>query len=121
MALHHQRRYRHRELLEKIEGAGFVVRRSSSLVSTFLPIIVAFRLVQKVFPARKGPRTSFVELPELPNLLLTSLLKLEVEVSRYLPLPFGSTIYVVAERPATVAVEVPRESPALFQPLAGEV
>jgi SAM-dependent methyltransferase len=105
-ALHHKRRYRARELRRAVLEAGFSIRRMSGLVSSFLPAVVAFRVGQMLLPGRKGPRASFVELPGPVNALLTFLLVTEVESSRRLPIPFGVTIYVVAQRPASVTAPV---------------
>ncbi len=105
-ALHHKRRYRARDLATRVRDAGFRIRRMSGLVSTFLPPIVAYRLLQRLFPHRSGPKTSFIQLPAAFNAMLKGLLVAEVEVSRHIPFPLGCTLYVLAERPATVAVPV---------------
>ena len=62
---------------------------------------VAFRVLQQIRPHASGPATSFVVLPGPLNAFFKAILFAEVELSRLVPLPFGSTIYLVAEKPAT--------------------
>lgn len=99
VALHHKRRYVAADLTARVREAGFLVRRRSGLVASFLPMIVVFRLLQKLRPS-PAPAASFVVLPPALNALFRVILVGEVELSRLLPLPFGSTIYLVAEKPA---------------------
>ena len=114
VALHHKRRYVGRELRAKVLDAGFEIRRMSGLVSSFLPAVLLFRLAQKLFPHRRGPRTSFVVLPSFLNELLAAVLMAEVEVSRRVAIPFGVTLYVLAQKPSVVTVPVvSRALPAL--------
>lgn len=41
----HERRYAHTEILRKLRGAGFGLRRSTSFVSLLLPLMLASRLI----------------------------------------------------------------------------
>lgn len=99
VALHHKRRYVAAELTARVREAGFRVLRCSGLVATFLPIIIVFRLMQKLRP-HAAPASSFVVLSPPMNALFRKILVAEVELSRLVPLPCGSTIYVIAEKPA---------------------
>ncbi|MFN7971472.1 MAG: class I SAM-dependent methyltransferase [Acidobacteriota bacterium] len=112
-ALHHKRRYRVRELAERVTSAGFVIRRMSGLVTSFLPLIVFFRMVQKLFPHKGGPKTSFLVLPKIANDVLKGILMTEVEISTRVGFPAGVTLYLVAEKPATVEVAVAPPIPIL--------
>lgn len=94
----HERRYTKRELHQKIEEAGFRVVRSSSWVSTLLPIVALSRLRDRRARAEYDPSREF-QLPRALNRALESVLDVESAAIRVgLTLPFGTSRLVVAIR-----------------------
>ena len=97
-ALHHQRRYSKKELEEKVKKAGFKVKKLSFAITTFFPLILFFRLSQKLFIKSALPKTSYVILPDWLNSSFIGLLKLEAQLLRHINLPFGVSLVCVAEK-----------------------
>jgi SAM-dependent methyltransferase len=96
---HHVRRYRRRELLERVESAGFDVLRASSFVTSLMPLMLASRL------RRGSGEGSFEELaaelvpPRPINRSLEWMLNRECDlVARGVSLPVGGSLVVVARR-----------------------
>ncbi len=90
----HRRRYRRRELREKLLDAGFELRRLSYWnMFFFLPILLARGL-------RRGKKTSDFDL-DSPRLLAFygRLLGLENRLLQRFPLPLGVSLIAEAERP----------------------
>ena len=111
--LGHHRRYTRRNLLPRLEQAGFVVEKSSyTNTATLLPA-VAFRLVKSIWLRVRPNKTSatlthqavneaetdFVDLPGLLNRLLIMVYKLEAALVRVTSLPFGLAVLAVACKP----------------------
>lgn len=95
-AARHVRRYRRRELIERVRGAGFEVLHVSSFVSTLTPAAVASRIL------RRREYDLFAELvPPWPlNAVFERLLNLErALVLRRASFPFGTSLLAVARRP----------------------
>lgn len=94
---HHARRYRARELREKVERAGFRVVRMTSFVSLLLPLMMLSRL-------RRQKREEFDAMAELKlspllNSALEGVLNLERGMIRAgLSLPAGGSLLLVARR-----------------------
>lgn len=95
---HHVRRYRSRELREKVIEAGFEIVRMTSFVTLLLPLMYASRLAQR------APRTDYDPLAELKiapwlNSLLETVLDAErVLIRAGLSLPAGGSLLLVARR-----------------------
>jgi SAM-dependent methyltransferase len=99
-ALNHRRRYVASELHQKLNLAGFHVVRRTYAVSFVFPIIVAFRLWRGLFPRVGRETASYVTLPAPLNDFFTGLLVLESRLMRVLSLPIGTSIFILAQRPA---------------------
>jgi SAM-dependent methyltransferase len=95
---HHVRRYRRRELREKVIEAGFEIVKMTSFVTLLLPLMYASRLAQR------APRTDYDPLAELKiapwlNSLLETMLDAErVLIRAGLSLPAGGSLLLVARR-----------------------
>lgn len=97
VALMHFRRYRRPELRAKLEAAGFQVRLCSYSVFFLFPLVATIRFFER---RHKGPAAA--SLPALPNWLNQALIGLQTLESATLarvPLPFGSSVVAVAEKP----------------------
>ena len=99
VTLGHHRRYTARALRARVAAAGFLVRRCTYFHSWLVPL--AF-LVRKT-PLRRLMRGSAEEASFVSpgvNRLLHLVSRAERGIIRLLPLPFGLSIMLIAERPA---------------------
>lgn len=97
VALHHFRRYTRREVIERLRAAGFLIERCSYSVFLLFPLIVLWRLVEK---RKKGPaKASLIGLPDWANRFLIALQAVEAWVTRWIDLPWGSSVVAVARKP----------------------
>ena len=100
---HHRRRYSKRELVAKLERNGFAIKRMSYYMCFLFPVFAAIRLVGNMFHRKnhekKDIRTS-LEAKTIPivNEVFLGLLRLERWLIRYLDLPFGASLLVLAEK-----------------------
>jgi SAM-dependent methyltransferase len=92
---HHVRRYTRRELVGKVEQAGFEVLHATSFVTTLLPAMVASRLAHRI--ARR-PYDEFRDLePGRLNTPFERILDAERRlIERGVSLPFGGSLLVAA-------------------------
>lgn len=98
-ALYHKRRYSRRVIKERIEEAGFHIHRLTYCITFTFPLIVGFRLLQKVIGKKKSePSSHLVILPAWANRLLIWSVDLERLLLRFMNLPFGVTLALVAEK-----------------------
>lgn len=96
----HRRRYRARELRERLRSAGFDVVRVSYINSILFPAIAGFRLLRRLVPKEATPRSDFtVPAPRPINFVLGQLFGAErLPLSRF-DLPFGVSIMALARKP----------------------
>jgi SAM-dependent methyltransferase len=92
---HHVRRYTRRELVHKVERAGFEVVRTSSFVTSLLPAMVASRVAHRVL---RRPYDPISELDAGPlNWVFERLLDGERRlIERGVSLPVGGSLLLVA-------------------------
>lgn len=99
VALHHHRRYTKSELIGKLEKAGFRVHEWSHFV-TLAVIINGLRVVRdRLFGRGKEVDTYDIEFSPAVNRLLLEILRIERRIIRFLSIPFGSSLFVVAQKP----------------------
>jgi len=99
VVLGHWRRYTARLLRQRVAAAGFIVRRCTYFHSWLVPLALLMRKT----PLRRLVRSSAEEASFVSpgvNGLLHLLARAERAIIRLLPLPFGLSIMLVAERPA---------------------
>lgn len=95
----HVRRYRRKELLERLHAAGFETLRMSSFVSLPLPLLVLSRLMRPIWSADLDPWREF-DIPPQANRGLRTLLNWEQRLIRMgFSWPAGGSLFVVARRP----------------------
>jgi len=100
VALMHFRRYRKEEVRQRLEAAGFRMRRASYSVFFLFPIVVIWRLFEK---QKRGPaKASLVSVPPWANGILISLQNIEASLVSGMDLPWGSSVIAVAERVESV-------------------
>ena len=98
---HHRRRYRRRELGDKLGAAGFRVLRLSHFMAPLVPL-VPLRWLVRALPGRRSVlERRLVEFAVAPwlNELVRAVLRLERPLVRAGLLPFGSSLIAVAARP----------------------
>jgi SAM-dependent methyltransferase len=99
----HRRRYRRRELEEKLEGAGFSVRLLTHFMAPLVPLLLGMRLLARVLPRsrQEGGQRQDLEFRVVPgvNAVLRLILAAERHLLHAVSLPFGSSIVAVAARP----------------------
>ncbi len=97
VALHHFRRYTRREMRGRLERAGFEVERCTYSVFLLFPLIVVWRIFEK---RKRGPaKASLIGVPDWANRLLIAIQGLEGAVTRWVDLPWGSSVVAVARKP----------------------
>ena len=97
VALHHFRRYRRKEVIQKLERAGFEIVRCSYSVFFLFPFVMLSRLLEK---GKRGPaKASLPAFPDWLNTLLTRLQKVEGKMIQSFNLPWGSSVVAVARKP----------------------
>jgi SAM-dependent methyltransferase len=96
----HRRRYRRRELRDKLVQAGFEVRRLTHFMAPLVPLLAVSRPLRRLSTGgREQAKEAELRLVPLLNGLLRALLKLELLALRGLTLPFGSSLLALARRP----------------------
>jgi len=94
-AVHGVRRYTRRELVERVRSAGFAPLLASYAYCLIFPAVAAVRL------ARRGAAGSDVfPLPRPLNAALLGVQAIERALLRLGPLPFGSSVVLVARKAA---------------------
>lgn len=86
------------EIERKLRQAGFRIKRATYWNMLLFPVVVAVRLRRREAPEnQQTPARSDIVLPPTPvNALLTLCLRLERLLLRFVDLPFGSSVAVVA-------------------------
>lgn len=88
------RRYRRKELIDKLESAGFRVTRSSYTNFTILPMIAAVRAQQRLSGHDASDKE--ISVPPAPiNAALSALLGMEAAALRVVNMPLGSSVVAV--------------------------
>jgi SAM-dependent methyltransferase len=96
---HHQRRYRRRELVEKVGRAGFEIERVTSFVSLLLPAMVASRFLERVRKRNYDPAAE-LSPPKVLDRPMRAVLKAETAMIRKgISFPAGGSLLLVARRP----------------------
>jgi SAM-dependent methyltransferase len=96
----HKRRYRARELRERLIGAGFEVQRLSYFNTLLFPPIAAIRVLRRPFRRSAELRSDFqmTKSPAL-NELLGRVFSFEAPIVERVDLPFGVSILGLASKP----------------------
>lgn len=96
-AVHTKKRYSLRQAEELMRGEGFKIIDKRYLFSFLFPIFMIKRIIEKLGLANGGI-SDLQELPGWLNKFLIHLCRIEWIVARYIKLPFGSSLIVVAQK-----------------------
>jgi SAM-dependent methyltransferase len=115
VSLGHFRRYTASRLEKVVRAAGFEMCKRSYAITFSFPLIAAFRICQKLFrPAVR--KSSYVQLPDFLNSIFIGVLRMESFLLEIFNLPIGTSVLVIARKPA--AVNLPRPAQVLQLPRA---
>jgi SAM-dependent methyltransferase len=89
-----RQRYSKKELEEKVENAGLQIVRSSYVFCFTFPLFVFVRLKQKIFDKDDQSESQ----NDVLNKIFAFVGKLEARLLRFFPLPFGSSILILAQK-----------------------
>ncbi|MBA3233926.1 MAG: class I SAM-dependent methyltransferase [Propionibacteriales bacterium] len=106
MAGHH-RRYTRARLLDAVERAGLVVVRSTYAFTAVFPFFVAERVARWLRPRGEGQQKRLTPVPAALDSVLTGLSRWESRLIRSHDLPFGSSVFLVADKPAQRVDQAP--------------
>jgi len=97
---HHRRRYRRKELVARLESAGFQLLQVSGFVFSLLPAMLASRMRRRRVDEHYDPNSELA-LPRPLNAALEAVLNREVAlIARGISLPAGGSLFAVARRPS---------------------
>lgn len=108
---HHKRRYRVPQLRHLVQEAGFEVERITYCnTALYLPVLVLRKgktLIRKLrgMSSTPNPESDLVFYPKPINEALYQVMRLENRIMRGRNLPFGVSILVVAQRPASDVIQ----------------
>jgi SAM-dependent methyltransferase len=92
------RRYRRQSLRERLERAGFTVRRMSYTNAAIFPVVVGLRLLQRISGHEESEEE--ISIPPAPiNAVLGAALAMEAALVRFVDMPFGSSLMALAQKP----------------------
>ena len=98
------RRYTKRELRDKLEAAGFLVRRLTYTNASLFPITAAVRALQRMRGVKAGTdnKGDFYVPPAPVNVLFSGLLAIESKiVEAGIDMPIGSSLLCLATKPGS--------------------
>lgn len=99
---HHKRRYEKRELIAKLERNGFIIKKMSFFMFFLFPLLAGIRLIGNMLRGGQSGEdiNSSLEVKTVPivNEVFLGLLRLEKLLIRFLNLPFGTSLLVLAEK-----------------------
>ena len=95
---YHKRRYTRKELLRKLQAAGFEVLSVTSFVSLLFPLLLVSRLRMRKPSTDFDPRAE-LRISTTINQVLSGIMALERALLRLVSLPFGGSLLVAARRP----------------------
>ena len=95
-----QRRYTAATAASLVRNAGLTVVRISYLFTSLTPMILAVRTAQRMLRRWRAPSgDADLTVPPAPiNALLSLLVKGEAALARRVPMPFGSSLLIVAKK-----------------------
>ena len=95
----HHRRYTQRRIVRAVEGAGLTVLRSTYGFAGVFPMFAAERVARRL-RGRSAEPQGLPQVSPAMDRVLTGLSATEARLLRKVDLPFGSSVFLAAEKPA---------------------
>jgi len=95
VSLHHKRRYTTKRLREAAQKAGLKPQKISYAIVFSLPLVVGFRMLNKLLRRKVDAETSYVTVPSWVNRTFTSFLYGEAWLHNVVSLPFGTSVVAI--------------------------
>lgn len=101
---HHMRRYTRGELVRKARDAGLEIEKATYvnflLFPIILPAVLLLKAKERLFPKQDDTRTNLSHPPpRLANAMLARIFGGEGRLLRYLSMPFGHSLVLLARKP----------------------
>lgn len=100
VSLHHFRRYTTKDVKNKAKNAGLHPKRVSYAIAFSVPLIIGFRVMNKVLGRKVDAETSYVPVPNFVNKFFTSLLGIEASAHKTIKFPIGTSVIAALEKKA---------------------
>lgn len=107
LAIHTARRYRKKRVYKLLAKVGFVVETITYWNTTLFPVVALIRPLSLIFGNKQTPRSDLKPLPIFVNKILTWLILREIQLTQYVSLPFGSSVFVIAKKADTDKLFLP--------------
>lgn len=98
VSLYHERRYTTRRLKQAAREAGLRVEKKSYAIVFSLPMIVAFRFINKIRGKKADSETSYVDVPNWVNTMFTKFLYGEAAMHKIIRFPFGTSVVTILRK-----------------------
>ncbi len=95
----HHRRYTRPQLLRAVRSQGLLVRRATYGFASVFPMFAAERGVRRLRRQQEGSSSRLPSVSPTQDRVLSGLCRAEARVLRRRDLPFGSSIFLAAEKP----------------------
>ena len=96
--LMHKRRYTKKGLARIVKKSGLEIEKISFCFSFLLPPVIPFRLIRGQMFKNQKPKSDFIALPRSLHSILFLMSRFEHFLLRYISLPFGLSLVVVAQK-----------------------
>jgi len=96
--VHTRERYNKKILTERVQQAGFVPVFTTYRLFFLFPLILGSRLLQRLFNIH-SESSDIKPTSRWLNYVLHRIIRLENKLLRFLTLPFGSSIFMIAKKP----------------------
>jgi SAM-dependent methyltransferase len=96
-SLHHFRRYS-KNLIKSIVPQGGRIQRVSYYIVFSLPLVVGFRVLNKILGRKVDSETSYVNVPNSVNSLFSGILKAEAWAHRFIRFPAGTSLITIIRK-----------------------
>jgi SAM-dependent methyltransferase len=98
-AAHTGHRYGLSEVYRKVAEGGFTVKKITYRNSILFPFVMIIRLAKKAFYCNNNaPSSDLKKIPAFFNNLFFNILKLEDRILEHINLPFGLSIFCIAQK-----------------------
>ncbi len=102
LRLHHVRRYASREIKQKVAGASLRVLFFSHFLTLGVPGILARNTLKLLRPSRAKSDVYSEDSGPILNAFFLFVMRIEQRLMRFISLPFGSSLLIIAKKPKTI-------------------